>query len=122
MDAEVCKRGYSKVNGKCIPNNRETKESQIYQHQVGKTYWFEYHCLESEESCDAKLWHHSHKKAKVLSLEELGYGKTIKKRGEEGQPAVFKVEFADGLKYDVYEDELMTSKKSFFRPSPPKIK
>jgi len=94
---------------------------QKYNVRKDRKYWFEYHCYESNESCDAKLWHHSHQKVKVLSLSEPGYGKNKLERMKEGQPAVFKVEFDDDLKYDVYEDELMTSKRSFSRPNPPKM-
>ena len=122
MDVKACKKGYSKVNGKCISNGRKIGETRELQIQVGKSYWFEYHCLESEESCDAELWHHSHMKAKVLSLEEPGYGKTMKERGEEGQPAVYKIQFEDGFKHSAFEDEILESPKHFFRPSPPKTK
>ena len=93
---------------------------QSYKIMSERMYWFEYHCFESDESCDAKLWHHSHQRVKILGLVEPGYGKNELNRGEEGQPAVFNVKFADGFKYDAYEDELMSSKRSFVRPAPKK--
>jgi len=85
--------------------------------QIGEKYWFEYHCSESEQSCDAEIWHHTHQKVKILKLVEKGYGCNPKERGEKyGQPAVYNVCSDDGFKFDVFEDELMTSKKNFYRP------
>ena len=79
---------------------------------IGKEFWFEYHCWESHESCDAQLWNHSHQKVKVLE------------RGDDehdeypGEPKIYKVRFEDGWEYDVFEDELMDSPKKFYRPDP----
>jgi len=93
---------------------------QKHRVKVGKTYWFEYHCFESPKSCDAKLWYHSHQKVKVLSMVEKGYGKNDIERGENGEPAVFKVQFADGMTYDAFEDEILNSTNDFTQEDPPK--
>jgi len=84
--------------------------------KLGKTFWFEYHCFESVASCDYKLWLRSHQKVKVLA------------RGQDDhdefpdEPKVYTVQFDDGFKYDVYDDELMNSPEEFYRPDPPKSK
>lgn len=88
--------------------------------KVGKEFWFEYHCFESPKSTDAEAWYRSHQKVKVLSIAEMGNGNTPEERGENGEPRVYKVEFPDGLKWDVFEDELMNSTDEFYRPNPPK--
>lgn len=111
--------GCEETNGKlvCTFEGLDSKPYiQNYNIRLGKTYHFEYHCFESEESCDAELWHHTHQKAKVLNLVEPGSGKNEIERGEDGQPAAFNVEFSDGKKFDVFEDELMKSRKEFYRP------
>lgn len=90
---------------------------QIGYRKIGKTYWFEYHCFESEESCDAELWHRTHKKIKILKLVEKGAGRTKKSRLENGQPAVYSVQFNDGRIFDAFEDEILDSKKQFTRPA-----
>ena len=87
---------------------------------IGNTYWFEYHCYEGHDSADAQLWYRSHQKVKVLSLVEKGYGKTKIERGDNGQPAVDKIQFEDGFIGDAMEDEIMYSTSEFFRPNPPK--
>jgi hypothetical protein len=79
--------------------------------KTGEKYWFEYHCLESEQSCHADLWHRTHQQVKILELVEKGYGCTQKQRLDNGQPAVYKIEFNDGFKYDAFEDELLKTKK-----------
>lgn len=86
--------------------------------KVGKEFWFEYHCLESDASCDDELWHHSHQKVKVLSIVEMGCLDTFEDRQAEGCPRVYKVRFEDGFEYDVFEDELMKSSEEFYRPDP----
>ena len=89
--------------------------------KVGKEFWFEYHCFESDESCDAEIWYRSHQKVKVVdvahwSLDDKEF------RYEDGQFRVYIVEWEDGFQYDVFEDELMESPNEFYRPSPPKRK
>lgn len=83
--------------------------------KVGNDFWFEYHCLESDASCDAELWKRSHQKVKVVSVIEPGIGDSPEERAEEGAPRVYKIMFEDGFEYDVFEDELMNSPKDFFR-------
>jgi hypothetical protein len=95
-------------------------ENQKYDDKVGKKFWFEYHCYEGHDSCDAEIWYRSHQKVKVLSISELGVGDTKYERLMEGQPRVYKVRFKDGLEWDVFEDELMESRTEFSRPEPPK--
>lgn len=87
--------------------------------KLGIRRYFEYHCFESDQSCDAALWYRSHQRVRVLELVEPGYGKTKADRADNGQPAVYKVGFNDGFVGDVFEDELYSTKKQFFRPDPP---
>ena len=80
--------------------------------------WFEYHCYEGEDSSDAELWHHTHQQ--VIILRKLNCP-------EEIDPSIGKhyiAKFADGLEYEVCDDELTVSPKDFFRPDykPKKIK
>ncbi|KKK94784.1 hypothetical protein LCGC14_2679340 [marine sediment metagenome] len=69
---------------------------------------FEYHCYEGEDSCDAELWHHTHQQVEVLSkyagMDEAETGR------------LYRVRFADGLEYDVWDDELMKSSDEFYMP------
>jgi hypothetical protein len=97
----------------------EAKQKQIYRHKPGDTCWFEYHCYEGDDSCDAKLWHHSHQQCKVLKMVEAGDGVTEMERGYNGYSAVFKVRFADGFVWDTFEDELLDDRSEFERPDPP---
>lgn len=82
--------------------------------KIGKTFWFEYHCFESMASCDASLWLRSHQKVRVLS-------RGVDDHDEfPDEPKVYIVEFEDGFKHDVFEDELMNDQAEFYRPDPPK--
>ena len=63
-------------------------------------YWFEYHCLESEESADAELWHHTAQFVTILSQIPI-------KEAEE--LPMYKVQFKDGFSYDVFDDELIST-------------
>jgi len=89
--------------------------------KINKVLWFEYHCFESMDSCDAELWLHSHQQVTVLSIVERGFGKTPKERGHNGEPRIYKIRFNDGFEYDAFEDELMRTPKEFVRPAPPTI-
>ena len=40
--------------------SRILREEDKYDDKVGKTFWFEYNCYESPESCDAEIWYRSH--------------------------------------------------------------
>ena len=100
---------------------RILKEEDRYDDKVGKTFWFEYHCYESPESCDAEIWYRSHQKVKVIGVSEWSYDDK-EWRQEDGNPRVYLVEWSDGYQYDVFEDELMESPDEFYRPSPPKRK
>jgi len=86
----------------------------------GTVRWFEYHCFESDESNDAALWHRSHTRVTVVSLEESGIGDTKAERAINGCPAVYTVRFEDGYVGDVFEDELVYQRSQFVRPDPPK--
>lgn len=97
----------------------EYGEKQTYDVLIGDRVWFEYHCNESHDSADAKIWYHSHQQCVVLSLEDAGGGATFAKRGYLGHPAVFKVRFDDGFEWDAFEDELTYDKSDFCRPDPP---
>lgn len=80
---------------------------------IGKEFWFEYHCFESDASCDANLWYRSHQKIRVIS------------RGKDDhdefpdEPKIYKIQFEDGFVGDAFDDELMSSPKEFYRPDPP---
>jgi hypothetical protein len=91
---------------------------QREQWQPGDAAWFEYHCLESPESADAPAWYRSHQRVTVLRQRE-DYGGTATERGEAGCPNVYQVRFSDGLEWDAFEDELLTSPGFFVRPDPP---
>jgi hypothetical protein len=88
--------------------------------KVGKSFLFEYHCLESSTSNDAEVWYRSHQNVKVLDIVELGNGYTKEERGENGEPRVYNVQFEDGLTFDIFEDELINDSSEFYRPNPPK--
>lgn len=96
--------------------------------EPGTQRFFEYHCLESHQSCDAQLWYRSHQTVIVL---QLGGGLveqaegcdcfTFVERGEGGVPLVYKVRFADGHEGDATEDELLTSEDDYCRTDPPPV-
>ena len=75
-------------------------------------------------SSDAIAWHHSHQRVVVLAHDPSGHDclrpDTFDERMEAGQPCLYRVRFADGLGYDVFEDELLTDTAGFTRPDPPK--
>jgi hypothetical protein len=86
----------------------------------GDRVYFEYHCYESPESSDAELWFRSHQRVTVLKLTERGGGDTKRERCANGEPAAYDVKFADGFIGTAVEDELVDSKKQFFRPDSPR--
>lgn len=99
------------------------------QWQPGETAWFEYHCWESDDSCDAKLWHHSHQKVTVLreDLSADGSSKNLpnttpEQRFEEAVLKAYEIKFKDGFVATAMEDELYTDPQGFERPDPPKAK
>ena len=100
---------------------RILREEDRYDNKVGKEFWFEYHCYESPESCDAEIWYRSHQKVKVIGVSEWSYDDK-EWRQEDGNPRVYLVEWIDGYQYDVFEDELFESPNEFYRPDPPKRK
>jgi hypothetical protein len=59
--------------------------------------WFEYHCYEGEDSNDAELWHHTHQRVKV-----------IKKEQDCDQTKMYMVQFVDGFKAVVFDDEILS--------------
>lgn len=67
--------------------------------------FFEYHCLQSDESCDAELWHHTRQWATVLRRIEPP---------EIDDGLMYAIVFDDGFRYDVFDDEL--SRKPAPRP------
>jgi len=88
---------------------------------IGAEVFFEYHCLESEASADAELWHQTHQQVTVLSRDDDGgdYSETLEKRIEMAEIIMYRVRFADGFESDVFEDELMFSESDYCRPDPP---
>ena len=71
---------------------------------------FEYHCLESEDSGDAELWHHTHQPVEVIRKLK------VPTEVDYGEPAMYHVKFSDGYSYDVFEDELLKHPKEYTRP------
>jgi len=65
---------------------------------------FEYHCWESENSVDIKLWRHTHQPVAVLY------------QLDNPDQVMYRVRFGDGLEYDVFEDELVNSPTEYERP------
>lgn len=99
--------------------DRKRAAQQSYHVKIGGTYWFEYHCWESDSSCDAGLWYHSHQQCQVLEMQEAGFGKDMAERGYNGHSAGYNVRFTDGFEHVAMEDELYTDPKEFERPDPP---
>jgi hypothetical protein len=88
----------------------------------GAIRWFEYHCDESPESAHRHLFLRSHRRVKVLrvgNLETHHRGSSVAQRALGCCPLVYRVRFPDGLEDDVFEDELLTSRRQFCRPAPP---
>ncbi len=88
--------------------------------QPGDLAWYEYHCLESDDSADAALWHRSHQRVTVLGRgadEDLGG--TLLERAEAGGPNVYEIRFADGYEGLAFEDERLTGPGHYERPDPP---
>lgn len=94
-------------------------ENQKYDDKVGKEFWFEYHCYESPDSCDAELWYRSHQKVKVIGVSEWSHN-DLQDRIEDATPRVYKIKFEDGYEGDAWEDEIVDSPDGFYRPEPPK--
>jgi hypothetical protein len=88
--------------------------------EPGKWACYEYRSAESEDSPDAQLWHRTHQLVSVLSGPHaepgVDYAPTAMQRTEAGLPYTYRVEFPDGLEYDVFEDELLVSERYFTRP------
>jgi hypothetical protein len=81
----------------------------------GEIAFFEYHCYEGHDSCDAEIWYRSRQPVLVLGISEPGGGRTYRDRAEDGMPRVYRVRFLDGFEYDVCEDELMIDERHYDR-------
>lgn len=83
--------------------------------ESGIIKFFEYHCFESESSCDAKIWHHTHQRCTVNSCvnSENSLPRFLD-RAEDGCPLVYSVTFEDGFNCHAFEDELFDSPDDFF--------
>ena len=88
----------------------------------GHTFWFEYHCYEGHDSADAKVWYRSHQQCVVQDFADCDPAAftTFEERADAGHSIVYRVRFADGLEWDVFEDELLDSRDQFCRSDPPK--
>jgi predicted nucleotidyltransferase len=95
------------------------KEKLSKYENIGKTFWFEYHCDESDTSEDADLWYHSHQQCEIIKLVDEGVGLTQEERLESGSLMIYSVRFKDGFEGEAFEDEIMESRNSFYRPNPP---
>ena len=62
-------------------------ENQKYDNKLGKEFWFEYHCYEAPDSCDAELWYRSHQKVKVIGVSEWSHD-DLQDRIEDATPRV----------------------------------
>lgn len=88
---------------------------------AGATKLFEYHCLESDSSSDADLWHRSHCKVTVGECVNEEYAELSRQeRMENGCPLVYSITFEDGYRGDAWEDELLESEEQYERPDPPR--
>lgn len=86
----------------------------------GDLAWFEYHCLESDDSADAALWHRSHQQVMVLGrAADEDLGGTLLERAEAGCPNAYRIRFGDGHEGTALEDELLTGPEHYERPGPP---
>jgi hypothetical protein len=88
----------------------------------GERAWFEYRCLESDDSADAALWHRSHQQVTVtgpLDTDPAAAGMTADERAEAGLPGTYPVLFADGHTGSAWEDELLAGPACYQRPDPP---
>lgn len=79
----------------------------------GETAYFEYHCCQSHDSADAEIWYRSQQPVQVLSIVDPGGGRTMMKRIEYNIPRMYRVRFADGLEWTVFEDELLTAPRYY---------
>lgn len=89
--------------------------------RIGGRYWFEYHCNESHQSSDARVWYHSHQMCVVLKLaasDDPAFT-DFEERADNANQLLYRVQFDDGLEWSVFEDELMDSRDHFCRPDPP---
>lgn len=75
---------------------------------------FEYHCWESKESADAKLWQHTHQRVQVLERTQHGHidGPT---------PTMYRILFADGFQSEVWDDELVATFQDYERLDYPNV-
>lgn len=81
--------------------------------EPGEQAHYEYHCLQSPDSSDYHLWQRSHQPVQVLgpspNAEDFSDEyPTLKERGDEGVPKLYRVKFGDGHEDDAWEDELLT--------------
>lgn len=81
-------------------------EKQRHHYKFPARAWFEYHCWESEQSADAKLWHHTHQRCTVLRMHTPA----------ESDYEDYEVVFADGFVGTACADELMYDRAGFYRP------
>lgn len=88
----------------------------------GSVLWFEYHCWEDPRSNDANAWYRSHQLVTVLHLEvNDSAGMTPAERRVAAMPFTYEVQFADGLRWCIFEDELSTTRETWYRPDPPPL-
>jgi hypothetical protein len=88
----------------------------------GERAWFEYQCWESDESCDAELWKHTHQQVTIIGesdSDELCAVNSLDERIAGACMKVYNVRFDDGFEYEVVEDELFTDKKYWEREDYP---
>ncbi len=72
-------------------------------YKPGDRALFEYHCFQSEESCDAELWHHTQQPCTII-----GYGDDDEASAIDRGGASYVVRFKDGFEGPAMQDELVT--------------
>lgn len=120
---EEINEGLFNDKGERVPDNKNNYGPQDLPDDkiIGQSFFFEYHCTESNDSQHAKLWHHSHQACLILKRDKDDAipNSTFSEREESGMMRYFSVKFHDGYIGTVGEDELFYDKKDFYRPDPP---
>lgn len=76
--------------------------------EPGKTYWFEYHCDETDTSADVHLRNRSRSRVKVLKL-------SGDSAPDDQDALVWEVQFDDGFVAPAFDDELLDSPEQYQR-------
>lgn len=72
--------------------------------EIGKVYHFTYRCWEDEQSQDAELWYHTNQDVFIVQR--------LTDVDEDDVGRMYCVQFADGFRYVVFEDELAATQQT----------